>query len=268
MTRFVSFIFRIRFQFLCVLAATVIRAVCVFSDAEPLSDIVFVISLAVFGALTAVPCFYKKSYAPAFSMPKSKAFGFLSYGLSFGLFADFINRCVSAAQLLSDSAVFSTSLVIRVVTALSALISSVYFIVIGLSLSGSRYDFKSLKLIHIMPILWAGFCIMEGFENAGANGINSLLKYVMLSISLMFFYYSAREIDSEDGAMRISLVSSRLLTFTSFLYFADTFFMSIKEKTLYGGFESTLALTALFMLLYSFAFERNIIINTTENSIV
>lgn len=230
---------------------------------------IYYIMVSFFAAFLAFEALRGKNYGAAFKSGTVKTDVF-AYILAAGFFADFVNRCVSLYYVIdSNKYLVVLSVTIRVLSAVLALISSAYFVIVGKTFKEERYDFRMLKLLHLAPVFWCAARIVEVMEQAGVDlngGADGTLKYIMLGFAVCFFFCFASEVENNSSAKKITVLFSKELTFFSALYVADYIFNCISRKALGYKYELLFCFTALSLCMFAYAFKRNIVTNgSTEN---
>ncbi len=248
----------------------IFRAVSYYIGITPMLNAVFIALVLIGAVMPAIDSFSVKNYAPAFCNcvnPRLKAFTFV---LAAGFFADFINRCVSVYYVIENVRYFVVlGVLVRTVSALFALLSTVYFTFTAMSLGKSRFDFRNLKILHLAPVIWALARLFEALEQAGvdiSDASGSILKYTMLFAALCFFYFFAAEIENSSGAKPLTVMFSNELSFFSLLFVSESVLALIKNGFSDLSYETVLVLTAAAMCVFGFEFRRNIIKNTESEN--
>ena len=212
-----------------------------------------------------------KTYSSVFSFGKSSGMGIMSYVLSFGLFLDFISSGISLALMLAGGGfVAGVAVFTKCFTSVLALLSSAYFITVGLTFSDGRYDFRYLKLLHLAPMGWIAGRLLEMLIDAGitsADDISAVLEYIVLALSMCFFYSLAREVENEGGARRSTVMLSFELAYFSILYSYSRIIEIIRARFEGVNQDALFTVTAVTLSLFCFFFYRNIVseTNKTEN---
>ncbi len=212
-----------------------------------------------------------KNYVSIFSLKKSSGMGTMSYVMAVGLFIDFVGSCISLALLFfSGGFVAGIAVFTKLFTAAFAFISTVYFITAGMTFSGSRYDFRYLKLLHLAPICWIAGKLLEMLVDAGitsADDISGMFEYIVLAFSMCFFYSLAREVENENGAKRSTVMLSFELAYFSMLYSYSRVIEIIRSDFEEVNFDALFIVTTVALSLFCFFFYRNIVseTNKTEN---
>ncbi|MDE6658568.1 MAG: hypothetical protein K2K01_00445, partial [Eubacterium sp.] len=97
-----------------------------------------------------------------------------------------------------------------------------YFIMMGVSFKTNRYDFKSFKYYHIMPMFWNLFVLFSLLTNYndGIYAEEKILHYIVLIFGILFFI-------SLIGCMNSSYKGLKWLCFLGFVYEALGFVLSV-----------------------------------------
>ena len=190
-----------------------------------------------------------------------------SYIASAGFFISFLTQCVLLYEAFGEKRVSLTYILPLIMSGLTALVSSVYFIIIGFSFGNKNYDFREFRLVHIVPMLWAISCIFNLLEVSSGfeKSIDSILKYTMMLMLVCFFYCFAMEVDSGSGAKKTTVLFARLFSYLSVLFFIDRLTLVLTEKEVLFGAENLTAITCALLCGFAFFFEKNIL-HSFENS--
>ncbi|MBR7072206.1 MAG: hypothetical protein IKI33_01130 [Eubacterium sp.] len=255
---------------LYILLPLVLRAVTCFIGLNSAFNIAFYALMAFGAVMLALSALCKKNYAPPFENTAGSALSLFSCVLSAGFFTEFVNRCISVYYAVQSMRyLVLLAVLIRVFSALFALLSTVYFILAALSFGKGHYDFRFLKLLHLTPMLWAFARLLEAMEHAGVDTDDvsgGLLKYIMFAAALCFFFCFAREVENKNGAKRVTVMFSFELVLFSLLYTEETVLTLIIGRAKGFSYEMLLVLTALSLCLFSLVFVKNIIKNTCSEN--
>lgn len=125
---------------------------------------------------------------------ESKAVSVFSFFCSAGMFCDFVVQCLNCYNYASKSAYVALNRIIPIgLSGAFALMSAIYFIIIGISFSSSRYDFMQLKAFKYFPLLWALCAALSDLTeySSGISNADAVLKSLMLLLALLFFFFFA-----------------------------------------------------------------------------
>lgn len=125
---------------------------------------------------------------------ESKAVSVFSFLCSAGMFCDFVIQCLNCYNCASKSAYVALNRIIPIgLSGAFALMSAIYFIIIGISFSSSRYDFMQLKVFKYFPLLWALCAALTDLTeySSGYSGADAALKSLVILLALLFFFFFA-----------------------------------------------------------------------------
>ena len=252
---------------LFVFAAIGVRAFSVIKNLDGAADYIFYALLLCGISIIAYECFKVKGYGKAFGFDNNFHLDVFSFAAALGFFIDFIVQCYRIYQSVDSGAYHLFAYFApRCLICVSALISSFYFCTAALSFRSSRYDFRRLKVIHLVPVIWAGARILALIEQADTlkNNPNGVLKYAVLTFALCFFYCFASEVERDGGARNVTVFFSRAFSLLGELFFLDMLMLNLAGKTELSSFDSLLSLSLLLIGSFAFFFEKNIISKSTE----
>lgn len=177
------------------------------------ASLAFFALTAVFIALTAAFAFIQSDIGSAYKC-ESKAVSVFSMLCCAAMFYDFVVQCLNCYNYASKSAYVALNKIIPMaLCGAFALLSAVYFAVIGISFSSSRYDFRQVRAFGLFPLLWALCGVFTDLTDYTSSVLDeeSVLKSLMLLFALLFFLFFARTAEeSENGAKLKALVFSGL----------------------------------------------------------
>ena len=245
---------------LSLLIAPIIRLIGVLAGVGFL-NIAFLVIVCLALGIIVWDSFSGKGYAPALDYKNQFHLDRYSYVAACGFFLNFITQCVLFFGALMSGSYNMTYLLPIVMSGIGAIVSSVYFIIVGFSFGEKSYDFKEFRLIHILPVLWAISCVFNlveissGFE----KDTDSFLKYLMMILLALFFYFFASEVDSEKGAKAPTVLLARAYSYIAILYFFDRLILILSRKVPLIGAENAFAITCVMIAAFTFFFEKNIL---------
>ncbi len=224
----------------------------------------YVYYLLVFSGIIfiGIECSKRKTYAPSFIFENVFHLSFFSYVASFGFFTDFIHQCVKIFLSIENETNRNLTYFIPVCfICLTALLSSFYFVNVGLSFSDKNYDFREFKLFHIIPIGWALFHIIVNLSEAVSfsRDIDDIIKYLVLIFSVCFFYCFACEIDNDNGTKRITVFFTEAFSYCSILFFINRFMLLLSASAPINDSNGILSLSCFLINGFVFFFSKNII---------
>lgn len=262
-------VFRLLLCFLSALIPVILRVKASAFKGGLKTDYAFFAVMIVFAAVNSYfPLRFKNSVSFIKNGLQPRT-GAAAYAAAVGFFVSFVQSCLSLYYLISGGKYFTAvSVIVKTVIAVCALLSAIYFITVGMTLTTKRYDFRLFRLFHIVPVIWSAGGLLEIAENSGVSAlydVNGVLKFFVLAFSLGFFYFFARGINAEK-VNRVTLLFAGELRFTAFVLFADSAITAAVNGFSEIGAELLSCVTALTISFFCFAFECSIYIgNNTEN---
>lgn len=173
----------------------------------------FFVLVAVFIAFDAVFSFIQSEMKTAYKC-ESKAVSVFSMLCCAAMFYDFVIQCLNCYNYTSKSSYVALNKIIpMVLCGVFALLSAVYFAVIGISFSSSRYDFRQVRVFGLFPLLWALCGVFTDLTDytGGIFDEESVLKSLMLLFAMLFFlFFAGTAEDFENAAKLKALVFSGL----------------------------------------------------------
>lgn len=181
--------------------------------------ILTVISVALLGAFVLLS---RKELEGPFEIQSNGTLSLFSFLAAAGMFYDFVHQCLNCYFYIADNSyVAANRLLPMILTAVFALLSSVYFIFSGISFKNTRYDFRRLWFFRITPVLWAvvNFFVLLTDYSDNIHALETLLKYAAFLFALLFFLFFAIFVDGEKGKCGVTV-------FFGFLYAGISFSLS------------------------------------------
>ena len=183
--------------------------------------VLFFISCLAFILL--IPVWLKrKTLKNPFYQTKSRLLFLSSVAAGVFMFYDFVFKCVNGYQYVAEvSAIRLNYFIPFCLSALSALLCTLYFVMMGVSFKTNRYDFKSFKYYHIMPVFWHLFVLFSLLSdyNDGIYAEEKILHYIVLIFGILFFI-------TLIGSMNSDYKKLKWLCFLGFVYGALGFVLS------------------------------------------
>lgn len=146
------------------------------------------------------------------SQGKVAAFAFLNAA---AFFIDFVLQAYDCFSYVENTVYLERNeLAIMILVGAFALLSSFYYITVGMTLRGSQYDFRSFKLFHFVPVLWAVTRLLDILvEMVNVSmGTETVVEFIYLVFLLMFYFSFITAAVSERNAGR-GIVFFALVTF-------------------------------------------------------
>lgn len=243
------------------LSSLTVRLVSIFAGSSTVLSVVFYV-LLVFGlAMLAIDSILQKKYAPAFVTENKFHLNIFAFIASAGFFVDFISDSLSIFYRVDsgDYRILVTFIPLCF-ACVFALLSSFYFVIIGLSFGGN-YDFRSLRFFHIVPLVWSASKLfgMLSFVSTFNQEDASELKYIVLIFSATTFFAFGYEVGSNSGARQFTVFSIRALYFTGTLYFINELMLLLNGSKSFSIEDGMLSLTIMLLSGFMFFCEKNII---------
>lgn len=230
--------------------SSVFRAVVLLFKLSDSLNIAFYFLLAIGGMFAYLGSITKKPLN-TFDFKNKSILNIASYGSAIGFFIDFIMKAISIYSISQNSGYKSFAVFIPLgVACIMALACSFYFFAIGMSYSDFGYDFRKLKLLHIVPIIWAisnALCIMTEAISPLLE-VDSVIKYATYVASILYFYFLAREVENMENTKKAYLVASSLFSYFTMMFFVDRALMLLTRN---ADFWSNSNLTAISIMLIS-----------------
>lgn len=218
-------------------------------------------------ALIAFECFRNKGYAEAFGGTQRFHLDVFAAIGALGFFVEFAQQCIRIYQSVESGMYHLPAYFVpKCIICAAALLSSMYFCALAMYYKSSRYEIREMKLIHLVPLVWAigrMLTVIEQAEILGTNP-NALLKYATLIFALCFYYMYAFEIEKGGSARGATLFFARSFSLFGFMYFTDSLMLVLSGEMAAADENAVLSLSMLMLCGYAFFFEKNIISKTTE----
>ena len=255
---------------LLIAAALGVRLYSLVSGKAGVLDNVFYLFILTAVILVAWECFQHKSYARVFMFENRFHLNVFSYLAAFGFFAEFISLCHMIYQSIESGAynIFSY-FAPQCLICVSALLSSFYLCAVALSFGSKRYDFRTMRLIHLVPLIWAIGRMLTLIENVDTlqGNPNTVVKYAVLVFALCFTFMLAYEVERTEGAKRITVFFTRAFSLLAEIFFFDSLMLLLAGKTKLNAPDTVLSFSLLLISSFAFFLEKSIISNSnTENN--
>ena len=251
-------------------AALGLRLYSILNGGSVIINVAFYALLLMAVGIASLDGICRNSFASAFVFKNRFHLDVFSVVTAVGFLVEFISLCHVIYQSLQSGLWHrATVFVPQCMIALFALLSALYFCCAAMSYHSERYDFRSLKLWHLVPLLWAVsrmLTLMTSADELRSNP-NIVLKYAALASALGFLYMMARETVREQGASRVTMVLAAVMPLLGEVYFFDSLMLLFAGKAALNAPDTVLAATLLLISTFPFFFEKNIIDHTnTETS--
>ena len=180
---------------------------------------------------------------------------------SFGFMIDFINSLFTAVKLTEEAHLNRPQFFALIAAGIFALLSALYFIAVYLSCGKTAYDFKKLKLLHFMPLLWSIASTLVIITDALSfkSDVFMILKSAFLIFAALFFYCFISEAENEGAAKRQTVFISKAFSYIALLLFFSRCFELIGKTAALSESETFFALSALIMSLFPHFYRKQIV---------
>ncbi|MDE6110811.1 MAG: hypothetical protein K2F65_02720 [Eubacterium sp.] len=213
--------------------------------------VLFFVSCLAFILL--IPVLLKnKAFKNPFDYSKSRFLFFACAAAGIAMFYDFVFKCVNCYQYMAEVSALRLNYFIPLcLSALSALLCALYFIMMGISFKTDSYDFKSFRYYHMVPVFWNLFVLFSSLTdyNDGIYAEERILHYIVLIFGMLFFIKLI-------GSMNSDYKKLKSLCFSGFAYGALCFVLAVPRAVaflfgaeLYGADFS--AVTYLFISAFA-----------------
>ena len=189
----------------------------------------------------------KGAFKNPFHKSKSRLLFNISIAAGIAMFYDFVYKCVICCKYIAEASSFRLNYFIPAcLGVLSALLCTIYFVMMGVSFKTDHYDFKSFKYYHIVPVLWILFSLFSSLSdyNDGIYAEEKMLYYLVLIFGMLFFAELIRCIHSDYKKLK-------LLCFWGFAYAMLCFVLSVPRMI---GFVFGAALTGVDFSVITYLF--------------
>lgn len=190
-----------------------------------------------------------------FDKSKSKLLFFASAAAGIAMFYDFVFKCVTCYKYVQEVSVLRLNYFIPLcLSAISALLCALYFVMMGVSFKTDRYDFTSFKYYHLVPVFWNLFILFSLLTdyNDGIYAEEKTLYYIAVIFGMLFFIKLM-------GSMNSDYKKLKSLCFFGFAYSALCFVLAVPRAVafLFGAelYKADFsAVTYLLMFVFAAAF--------------
>lgn len=179
---------------------------------------------------------------------------------SLGFMIDFINSLVTAVKQTEEAHFNRPQFFALIAAGVFALLSSLYFIAVYLSCGKTAYDFKKLKILPFMPLMWSVSLIVGMITDALSfkSDVFMILKSTFLIFAALFFYCFISECENEGEAKRQTVFISKAFFYIALLLFFSRCFELIGKTAVISDSETFFALSALTMGLFAHFYRKQI----------
>lgn len=203
-------------------------------------------------------------YANAYSGANTFHLNVLAFVAGVGMFVDFISDAIFAYKTYDSGSISAIVFVPLCVSCFLALLSSFYFIMLAISFGSSNYDFRQLKLLHIVPLLWSISRLMcfASFSLSLSQNDGSILKLVVLVFAIGAFFSLSFEVENKSSLHKITMLFIRALYYSGTLYFINELMLLLGGSVAFSYDDGLLSVSLLFISAYMFFLEKSIISNS------
>lgn len=139
------------------------------------------------------------------------------------MFYDFVHQCVNCFSYASRTTFIELNYLIPLLlTGITALFCTFYFIIMGISFVTDKYDFKQLMYFHLVPAVWFALGLLTSltrYDDSYLAAQNNL-RYAVLFFGITFSLVLIRCIDGGSAKLK-------WLCFTGASYAALSFILSV-----------------------------------------
>lgn len=208
---------------LLLVAAVIVNAVSLFFPFKA-DNIVLSLFVVLGIAVIGLDAFVKKDIPKSAKPEKQYGLNVLSALAAVGFFIDFIRQSYSIIEFFTSSRHYSLLIPISMsLSALFAILSCFYYIIISFSYSGGSYDFRLLRAFHFAPLIWIFFkavIILTDIVNF-SNDFDSIIKLVTIAFGVFAVFSFIAELENDERAKGASVFFFKSFGFMSVLYFTS-----------------------------------------------
>ena len=246
-------------------ASFLLRFFSIVHNLSETANIVLYALIAIGLSMITVSAIKENDYLSAFNFNNNKKMSIASYAASAGFFINFVHQCVVIYQSVENGEFKAFSFFVPACLAcLSALLSCFYFFTIGMSYSDNGYDFRKLKVLHIVPVLWAIANVLAVMTVAVSplKDAGKVMKFAMLVCAVAFFYFLAVEIENKKGAKKATVLFSKAFSYLALMFFADRVMLLLSRDVVISDSDSVFSLVVIMIAVFAFFFQKDIIKNS------
>lgn len=253
------------FLFLAVvflIASVLLRFVMLFADLPDGVNIAFYALIVLSIVFSGLSLKGQGELKSIFSIRNNSRISAMAFVASIGFFVNFVHQCVVIFKLI-DTEQYRN--LIQFMPAcficLLSIISCFYFVCISASFKNDSYDFRKLRLFHIVPLLWSIVYVLTIMSVAikPLKEVGSMLKYSSLVLLVCFFYFFALEVENDKSSNRLMLIFAKGYSISSFILFVDRVLEIIIEHSPAVTNDNVLSITLLMICFFVFSFEKEIV---------
>lgn len=224
-----------------VLFAAALRCVQLFSFTDALTGFVAkeasasVNAVYILCVIAAALCgiFFHKKLTPVdpFGKKESRRLFYVCILAGAAMFYDFVHQCVNCFSYASrTTSVELNDLIPLLLTGITALLCTFYFIIMGISFVTDKYDFRQFVYFHLALAVWFGLGLLQSLTeyNDSYLAVENNLRYAVLFFGITFALVLIRCIDGGSAKLKI-------LCFTGASYSALSFILSVPRIIAFLG---------------------------------
>ena len=240
--------------FVCI----VLRGLCLIFNWGHAGNYAFYALIGVTVAAVAYRSFKQKEYKKASELKNDlKPY---AVGAAIGFILEFINCVITACVIAESEHKSYIALIALIIGGVFALLSSLYMIAVSLSCGKTSYDFRTLRFLHLAPLLWAIAELVYLIPNAPnfKSDVFSVLKICALIFGILFFYMFIVELENENGAKPQTVFVSKAFAYFALLLFFSRAFEVMSKNAQLAADESLFALSILLIGLFAHYYRREL----------
>ena len=225
-----------------VLFATALRCVQLFSFTDASTGFVLkeasatVSAVYILCVIAAALCgiFFHKKFTPVdpFGKKENRRLFYVCILAGAAMFYDFVHQCVNCFSYASRTAHVELNFLLPILlTGITALFCTFYFIIMGISFVTDKYDFKQFMYFHLVPAIWFALGLLTSLMryNDSCLAVQNNLRYAVLFFGITFSLVLIQCIDGGPTKLK-------MLCFTGASYAALSFILSVPSIiALIGG---------------------------------
>ena len=196
----------------------------------------------------------------AFELYESVYMRIVAYLCAVGFGIDTVAYLLNIYDCISGKAHTIAAIPLFSLSTVFALLSAFEMVLVAMSFSGSKYNFKRFLLIAFTPLLWAAVKIsymLLGYVDVSNPA--DLLKAIVVAAELLFFYRFAYEVYKDGIASRLTLYFADVLTMCGVLYFVSRAALLIADSKSFFDYDNVFAVVVLFTSVFSFTLKFRIV---------
>ena len=194
----------------------------VLKDASVSANAVYILCICA-AALCGI--FLHKKFTPVdpFGKKESRGLFYVCILTGAAMFYDFVHQCVNCFSYASRTTYVELNHLIPILlTGITALLCTFYFIIMGISFITDKYDFRQLVYFHLTLAIWFVLGILTSLTRYDDSyfAVENNLRYAVLFLGITFSLVLIRCIDGGSAKLK-------MLCFTGASYSALSFILSV-----------------------------------------